>query len=75
MPFTGKEIGEIILEEQNISNVSINSIKQLDHYNPVDKKIHISEDKINKKVLQAYQLLHMKLDMQFKIEKVTNHLN
>ena len=44
MPFTGKELGKIILEEQNVTNVSINSIKQLDHYNPIDKKIHISED-------------------------------
>ena len=57
MPFTGKELGKIILEEQNITNVSINSIKQLDHYNPIDKKIHISEDKINKKSITSISVV------------------
>ena len=57
MPFTGKELGKIILEEQNISNVSINSIKQLDHYNPIDKKIHIAEDKINKKSITSISVV------------------
>ena len=37
MPFTGKELGYKILEEQKLNNVSINAIKQLDHYNPLDK--------------------------------------
>ena len=57
MPFTGKELGKIILEEHNINNVSINSIKQLDHYNPIDKKIHISEDKINKKSITSISVV------------------
>ena len=53
MPFTGKELGLKILEEQKLNNVSINSIKQLDHYNPIDKKIHISDDKLNKKSITS----------------------
>ena len=53
MPFTGKELGNKILEEQKLNNVSINPIKQLDHYNPIDKKIHISNDKINKKSITS----------------------
>ena len=53
MPFTGKELGNKILEEQKLKNVSINPIKQLDHYNPVDKKIHISDDKLNKKSITS----------------------
>jgi len=53
MPFTGKELGKMILEEQNLTNVSINPIKQLDHYNPIDKKIHISDDKLNKKSITS----------------------
>ena len=57
MPFTGKELGEEILKEQNISSVSINSIKQLDHYNPIEKKIHISEDKINKKSITSISVV------------------
>ncbi len=53
MPFTGKELGDKILEEQKLNNVSINPIKQLDHYNPIDKKIHISDDKLNKKSITS----------------------
>ena len=53
MPFTGRELGNKILEEQKLNNVSINPIKQLDHYNPIDKKIHISDDKINKKSITS----------------------
>ena len=53
MPFTGKELGDKILQEQNISNVLIKPIKQMDHYNPIEKKIHIGEDKINKKSITS----------------------
>ena len=53
MPFTGRELGNKILEEQKLNNVSINPIKQLDHYNPRDKKIHISDDKLNKKSITS----------------------
>ena len=53
MPFTGKELGNKILEEQKLNKVSINPIKQLDHYNPIDKKIHISDDKLNKKSITS----------------------
>ena len=53
MPFTGKELGDKILQEQDISNVLIKPIKQMDHYNPKEKKIHIGEDKINKKSITS----------------------
>ena len=53
MPFTGKQLGLKILEEQKIYNVSIEPIKQLDHYNPIKKKIHIGEDKLNKKSITS----------------------
>ena len=53
MPFTGRELGNKILQEQKLNNVSINPIKQLDHYNPIDKKIHISDDKLNKKSITS----------------------
>ena len=53
MPFTGRELGNKILEEQKLNKVSINPIKQLDHYNPIDKKIHISDDKLNKKSITS----------------------
>ncbi len=53
MPFTGNQLGKKILEEQKIYNVSIESIKQQDHYNPIKKKIHIGEDKLNKKSITS----------------------
>ena len=53
MPFTGKQLGQKILEEKKIENVSIEPIKQMDHYNPIEKKVHIGEDKINKKSITS----------------------
>ena len=49
MPFTGKELGLKILQENKLENVLIEPIRQIDHYNPVEKKVNISEDKLNKK--------------------------
>jgi len=53
IPFTGKELGDRILKEGKIENVLIKPIKQIDHYNPIEKKIYISEDKINKKSITS----------------------
>ena len=42
MPFSGKELGEKILEENNIKEIPINSIKDLPigscHYDPKKRK-------------------------------------
>ena len=57
MPFTGKELGNKILKELNINNVTIHSIKQLDHYNPIEKKVHISENKIDKKSITSISVV------------------
>ena len=57
MPFTGMELGMKILREFNIQHVSINPIAQLDHYNPKDKKIHISKDKLNKKSITSISVV------------------
>ena len=53
MPFTGKELGHKILQENKLDNVLIESIKQIDHYNPLEKKVNISEDKLNKKSITS----------------------
>ena len=53
MPFTGNQLGKKILKEQQIYDVTIEPIKQLDHYNPIKKKIHIGEDKLNKKSITS----------------------
>ena len=57
MPFTGKELGNKILEKLKINNVTIQSIKQLDHYNPIEKKVHISENKIDKKSITSISVV------------------
>ena len=53
MPFTGKELGHKILQENRLDNVLIEPIKQIDHYNPLEKKVNISEDKLNKKSITS----------------------
>ena len=57
MPFTGKQLGQKILEEKKLENVSIEPIKQMDHYNPIEKKVHIGEDKINKKSITSISVV------------------
>ena len=57
MPFTGKEFGRKILEDYKLYNVTINPIKQIDHYNPFEKKIHISNDKLNKKSITSISVV------------------
>ena len=53
MPFTGKELGLKLLKENKLDNVLIESIKQVDHYNSLEKKVRISEDKLNKKSITS----------------------
>ena len=53
MPFTGNQLGQKLLQENNLENVLIESIKQVDHYNPLKKKVHISEDKLHKKSITS----------------------
>ena len=53
MPFTGNELGLKILQENNLENVLIEPIKQIDHYNPLEKKVNISEDKLYKKSITS----------------------
>ena len=57
MPFTGKELGLKLLKENKLDNVLIEPIKQVDHYNPLEKKVRISEDKLNKKKRGKYNEL------------------
>jgi len=53
MPFTGYQLGQKLLIENKLENVLIEPIKQIDHYNPIEKKVHISEDKLNKKSITS----------------------
>ena len=57
MPFTGYQLGQKLLEENKLENVLIEPINQIDHYNPVEKKVHISEDKLNKKSITCIDVV------------------
>ncbi|MDC0161606.1 zinc metallopeptidase [bacterium] len=57
MPFTGNQLGQKLLEENKLENVIIEPIKQIDHYNPLEKKVHISEDKLNKKSITSIAIV------------------
>ena len=53
MPFTGKELGLKLLKENQLENVLIESINHADHYNSIEKKVRISQDKLNKKSITS----------------------
>jgi len=53
MPFTGKELGIKLLKENKLENILIEPINQVDHYNPLEKKVRISEDKLHKKSITS----------------------
>ena len=53
MPFTGNQLGQKLLQENKLENVLIEPIKQVDHYNPLKKKVHITEDKLHKKSITS----------------------
>ena len=57
MPFTGNELGIKLLQENNLENVLIEPIKQIDHYNPIEKKVNISEDKLHKKSITSIAIV------------------
>ena len=57
MPFTGKELGLKLLKENKLDNVLIEPIKQVDHYNPLEKKVRISEEKLNKKSITSIAVI------------------
>ena len=57
MPFTGNDLGNKILIDQEINDVLIQKTKTVDHYNPIDKKINISEDKFDKKSITSISVV------------------
>ena len=57
MPFTGNQLGQELLRENKLENVLIEPIKQIDHYNPIEKKVHISEDKLYKKSITSISVV------------------
>ncbi len=61
MPFSGKELGQKILEENNLKKISINSIKDLPiggcNYDPEKKEINISESIYDRKSITSLAVI------------------
>lgn len=57
MPFNGQELGLKLLKEHKLENVIIEPIKQIDHYNPLEKKVRISDDKLHKKSITSIAIV------------------
>ena len=57
MPFTAHEFGKKIIDEHELKDVSIKSIKEEDHYDPTEKKICIAKDRLDKKSITSISIV------------------
>ncbi len=57
MPFTAHEFGKKIIDESKLKDVSIESIKEGDHYDPTEKKVCIVKDRLDKKSITSISIV------------------
>ena len=57
MPFTGFEFGRELLQEHNLDDVKIESTKLGDHYDLINKKVMVLEDRLEKKSLTSITII------------------
>ncbi len=57
MPFTGFEFGQELLQEQNLNDVQIEATKLGDHYDLINKKVMVLEDRLAKKSLTSITII------------------
>ena len=57
MPFNAYEFGEDIIKELKLKNVSIEKTLIVDHYDLVEKKVRVHEDRFNKKSLTSISII------------------
>ena len=57
MPFTGFEFGQELLQEHNLNDVQIESTKLGDHYDLINKKVMVLEDRLAKKSLTSITII------------------
>ena len=57
MPFTGLEFGRELLQEHNLNDVQIEGTKLGDHYDLINKKVMILEDRLGKKSLTSITII------------------
>ena len=57
MPFTGFEFGKELLQEHNLNDVQIEATKLGDHYDLINKKVMVLEDRLGKKSLTSITII------------------
>ena len=57
MPFTGYEFGQELLHEYNLNDVQIEPTKLGDHYDLINKKVMVLEDRLAKKSLTSITII------------------
>ena len=57
MPFNGLEFGNDILKEMGLSNVKIEKSLIGDHYDLLERKVKVTEDRLSKKSLTAISIV------------------
>ena len=57
MPFTGFEFGRKLLQEHNLNDVQIEGTKLGDHYDLINKKVMVLEDRLQKKSLTSITII------------------
>ena len=57
MPFNGFEFGRELLQEHNLNDVKLESTKLGDHYDLINKKVMVLEDRLEKKSLTSITII------------------
>ena len=57
MPFTGLEFGKLILSDYGLTEVKIEKSLTVDHYDLLEKKVKVTQDRLSKKSLTAISIV------------------
>ena len=57
MPFTGLEFGKLILKDYGLTEVKIEKSLSVDHYDLLEKKVKVTQDRLSKKSLAAISIV------------------
>ena len=57
MPFTGLEFGRLVLSDYGLTEVKIEKSLTVDHYDLLEKKVKVTEDRLSKKSLTAISIV------------------
>ena len=73
MPFTGFEFGRELLQEHNLNDVQIEATKLGDHYDLINKKVMVLEDRLKKKSLTSITIICHEIAHAIQHKENINH--